>query len=67
MFHNKVLRNIFESEREVTGGCKKQLNEGLYKCELIKSRTTRQARHVVRPGDLKNMYLEVRAVNDRIS
>jgi hypothetical protein len=58
VFENRVLKRIFGPERdELTGGCRKLLNEelhGLYSSpsiiRVIKARKTRWAGHVVRMG-----------------
>ena len=64
MFENRVLRRIFEHKRdEVTGECRKLLNEelnDLYSSpkivRVIKSRRMRLAGHVARMGEGRRVY-----------
>jgi hypothetical protein len=64
MFENRVLRRIFGLERdEVTGECRKLLNEELHDLypspnivRVIKSIRIRWARHVARMGEGRGVY-----------
>jgi hypothetical protein len=60
---NRVLTRIFGSERaKVAGGCRKLRNEGFHNLysspniRVIKSRSSRWARHVARMGETRNAY-----------
>jgi hypothetical protein len=64
VFENRVLRRIFGLRRdEVTGGCRKLLNEKLHNLysspniiRMIKSRRMSWAWHVARMREKRNAY-----------
>jgi hypothetical protein len=64
VFENRVLRRIFEPQRDrVTGGWRKLHNEELHNLYsspsiivIIKSRRMRWAGHVARMGEKRNVY-----------